>query len=87
MTQDSATEPVIASDLQEGDVIKTPDGRFYAVDTRPQPSRENQEYPVPHVVLQVTELNADRSQVENGENRLVLAQDADLDVLTPRPGG
>lgn len=85
MPEDTSTEPVIASDLRVGDVIRTPDGRYYAVDTQPQPSRENQEYPVPHIYLQVTEMNADRAPVEKGENRLVLAQDADLDVLLPRP--
>jgi hypothetical protein len=85
VTEETSTEPVIASDLRVGDVIRTPDGRHYAVDTQPEPNPENQEYPVPHIFLQVTEMNADLTEVEKGENRLVLAQDADLDVLSPRP--
>ena len=85
MSEDTSTEPVIAADLQVGDVIKAPNGHYYAVDTRPQPSREPEEYPTPHIVLQVTEMNGDLTQVANSEKRAVLTQDAVLDVLAPRP--
>ena len=85
MSEDTPTEPVTAADLQVGDVIKASNGHYYAVDTRPQPSREPEEYPTPHIVLQVTEMNGDLTQVANSEKRAVLTQDAVLDVLTPRP--
>ena len=85
MSEDTSTEPVIASDLQVGDVIKGSNGHYYAVDTRPQPSREPEEYPTPHIVLQVTEMNGDLTQVANSEKRMVLTQDAVLDVLRPGP--
>lgn len=48
-------------------------------------SKERQEYPVPHIALRVTEMNGDMTQIPNSEKRIVLAQDAVLDVLTPRP--
>jgi hypothetical protein len=85
VSEDTSTEPVIASDLQVGDVIKGSNGHYYAVDTRPQPSREPEEYPTPHIVLQVTEMNGDLTQVANSEKRMVLTQDAVLDVLRPGP--
>ena len=85
MSEDTSTEPVIAPDLQVGDVIKASNGHYYAVDTRPEPSSERQEYPVPHIVMWVTEMNGDMSQVTNSEKRVILSQDAVLDVLTPRP--
>ena len=85
MSEDTSTEPVIAADLQVGDVIKAPNGHYYAVDTLPEASRERQEYPTPHIVLQVTEMNGDMTQVANSEKRAVLTQDAVLEVLTPRP--
>lgn len=85
VSEDTSTVPVSAPDLQVGDVIKASNGRYYAVDTLPEASRERQEYPTPHIVLQVTEMNGDMTQVANGEKRVVLTQDAVLDVLTPRP--
>jgi len=85
VSEATSTVPVIASDLQVGDVIKTSDGHYYGVDTLPEPSQERQEYPVPHLVLQVTEMNGDRTQIANSEKRIVFAQDAVLDVLIPRP--
>jgi hypothetical protein len=85
VSEDTSTEPVIASDLQVGDVIKGSDGHYYAVDTRPEPSREREEYPTPHIVLQVTEMNGDMTQVANSEKRVVLTQDAVLDVFRPGP--
>ena len=85
VSEDTSTVPVSAPDLQVGDVIKASNGRYYAVDTLPEASRERQEYPTPHIVLQVTEMNGDMTQVANGEKRVVLTQDAVLEVLTPRP--
>jgi hypothetical protein len=85
VSEDTSTVPVSAPDLQVGDVIKASNGHYYAVDTLPEASRERQEYPTPHIVLQVTEMNGDMTQVANGEKRVVLTQDAVLDVLTPRP--
>jgi hypothetical protein len=84
VSEDTSTVPVIAADLQVGDVIKAENGHYYAVDTVPEPSRERQEYPTPHIVLQVTEMNGDLTQVANSEKRMELTQDAVLDVLTPR---
>lgn len=86
VSEDAPTEPVTAPELQVGDVIKAWDGHFYAVDTPPVPSQERQEYPVPHMAMRVTEMNGDMTQVPNSEKRVVLAQDAVLNVLTPRPG-
>jgi hypothetical protein len=85
VNEDAPTEPVTAPELQVGDVIKAWNGHYYAVDTRPEPSQERQEYPVPRIAMRVTEMNGDMTQVPNGEKRVVLAQDAVLDVLTPRP--
>jgi hypothetical protein len=86
VSDDKSTVPVTAADLQVGDVIKVSDGHYYAVDTLPEPSRERQEYPVPHIVMQVSEMNGDVTQPADGEKRMVYPQDAVLDVLTPRPG-
>jgi hypothetical protein len=86
VSDDPSTVPVIASDLRVGDVIKGSDGHYYAVDTRPEPSPERQEYPVPHLVVSVTEMNGDRTHVVGGGQRLIFPQDADLTVLAPRPG-
>jgi hypothetical protein len=85
VTEDASTVPVTAPDLQVGDVIKESDGHYYAVDTRPEPSKERQEYPVPHIVMWVTEMNGDMSHAANGERRVIYPQDAVLNVLTPRP--
>jgi hypothetical protein len=84
VSEDTSTVPVIAADLRVGDVIKAENGHYYAVDTVPEPSRERQEYPTPHIVLTVTEMNGDMTQVANSEKRMELTQDAVLDVLTPR---
>jgi hypothetical protein len=85
VSEDTSTEPVTAPDLQVGDVIKASNGHYYAVDTRPEPSQERREYSVPHIAMRVTEMNADMTQVANSEKRVVIAQDAVLNVLTPRP--
>jgi hypothetical protein len=84
VSDDKSTVPVTAADLQVGDVIKVSDGHYYAVDTPPEPNRERQEYPTPHIAMQVTEMNGDMTQIAN-EKRVILTQDAVLDVLTPRP--
>jgi hypothetical protein len=81
----TSTEPVIASDLQVGDVIKASDGHYYAVDTRPEPSPERQEYPTPNIAMWVTQMNDDMTPVANSEKRVIHAQDVVLDVLIPRP--
>jgi hypothetical protein len=86
VSEDTSTEPVIASDLQVGDVIKASDGHYYAVDTLPEQSQYRQEYSVPHIAIVVTEVNDDMTEVANSEKRVALTQDAVLDVLKPRPG-
>jgi hypothetical protein len=83
--EDSSTVSVTAPDLQVGDVIKASDGHYYSVDTRPEPSNERQEYPVPHLVMSVTEMNGNMVRSSDGEKRIVYQQDAVVDVLTPRP--
>ena len=85
VSEDASTVPVIATDLQVGDVIKSSDGHYYAVDTRPERSRERQEYPEPHIAIWVTEMNDDMTQVENSGQRVVHSEDVVLDVLIPRP--
>ena len=85
MSEDTSTVPVTAADLQVGDVIKATDGHYYAVDTRPEPGRERGEYAEPHIVISVTQMNDDMIQVPNSGKRVVHAQDAVLNVLTPRP--
>jgi hypothetical protein len=83
--EDASTVPVTAPDLQVGDVIKESDGHYYAVDSRPEPSAERQEYPVPHIMMWVTEMNGNMIRSGNGEKRVIYPQDAVLDVLAPRP--
>jgi hypothetical protein len=85
VSEDSSTVSVTAPDLQVGDVIKASDGHYYSVDTRPEPSSERQEYPVPHLVMSVTEMNGNMVPSSDGEKRIVYPQDAVVDVLTPRP--
>ena len=85
MSEDTFTVPVMAADLQVGDVIKASDGHYYAVDTLPKPSLERQEYPEPHITIWVTEMNDDMTQVANSEQLVVHSEDVVLDVLIPRP--
>jgi hypothetical protein len=80
VTENTLTAP----DLRVGDVIKWPDGRYYAVDTLPEPSRYPEEYEGPRIASWVTEMNADLAPIANGEKQ-VHSEDAVLDVLTPRP--
>ncbi len=84
MTENTSTVPVTAPDLRVGDVIKWPDGRYYAVDTLPEPGRYQEEYSAPLIAIWVTEMNEDMTPAGNSE-RQVHAEDAVLDVLTPRP--
>ena len=86
MTESTATVPVTATDLQVGDVIKAWNGHYYAVDTRPVPSRNPEEYLEPHMDIGVTETHADRTPVPNSAKRVALSQDAVFDVLVPRQG-
>jgi hypothetical protein len=76
---------VTATDLRVGDVVKAVDGHYYLVDTRPEQGLERDEYSSPHITFLATEVNADRTPVANSEKRTVHAEDAVLDVLTPRP--
>jgi hypothetical protein len=85
VSEDTSTVPVTVPDLQVGDVIKASNGNYYAVDTLPEPSNERQEYPVPHIMMWVTEMNGDMTHVANSKKREVFPQDAVVDVLTPRP--
>jgi hypothetical protein len=59
-------------------------GRYYTVDTRPEPSRYREEYSAPLIAIQVTEMNEDMTPVANSI-RQVHEEDVVLDVLTPRP--
>jgi len=85
VSEDTSTVPVSVPDLQVGDVIKASNGHYYAVDTLPELSTEQQEYPVPHIMMWVTEMNGDMIHAANSEKRVIYPQDAVLDVLTPRP--
>ena len=84
MTENTSTVPVIATDLRVGDVFKGSNGRYYTVDTRPEPSRYLEEYSAPLIAIQVTEMNEDMTPVANSI-RQVHEEDVVLDVLTPRP--
>jgi hypothetical protein len=84
MADNTSTVPVIAADLQVSDVIKWPDGRYYAVDTQPEPILYTEEYSELRIELWVTEINQEMTPVANSE-REVYARDAVLEVLTPRP--
>jgi hypothetical protein len=84
MADRTSTVPVIAADLQVGDVIKWPDGRYYAVNTQPEPSRYPEEYSAVRIAIWVTEMNHDMTPVANRAEE-VYSRDAVLDVLTPRP--
>jgi hypothetical protein len=87
VAESASTVEVTATDLRIGDVVKGIDGRYYAVNTLPEPSPHQQEYAVPHITFLVTEVNEDRTPIANseGEKRTIHEEDAVLDVLTPRP--
>jgi hypothetical protein len=79
-----ATVPVSAADLRIGDVIKRPDGRYYVVDTVPQPGRYPEEYSELMVAIRVTEVGEDLTPVADAVKQ-VHSPDVVLNVLTPRP--
>jgi hypothetical protein len=87
VTENASTVEVTATDLLVGDVIKGTDGRYYAVKTLPEQSPNQQEYAIPNISFLVTEVKEDRTPIGNsdGEKRAIHAEDAVLDVLTPRP--
>jgi hypothetical protein len=84
MTENASSVPVTAEDLQVGDVIKWPDGRYCAVDSLPDSHRYPQEYAVPKFSVWVTELNQDMTPSAQ-RSKEIYSQDAVFDVLTPRP--
>jgi hypothetical protein len=83
VTENASTVPVTATDLRVGDVIKWIDGRYYAVDSLPEPGYP-QEYADPRTAVWVTALNEDMTRVTNS-TKVIHADEAVLDVLTPRP--
>jgi len=82
----SSTVPVSTADLRVGDVIRWPDGRYYAVHTAPRQGPYREEYSEPLVAVGVTEVSEDLTPVAP-EAQLVHAPDAVVDVLEPRPDG
>ena len=84
MTENASTVPVTATDLRVGDVIKWQDGRYYAVNTLPEAGHYPQEYSEPKMAIWVTEMNEDMIPVTNSTKQ-IHADNAVLDVLTPRP--
>jgi hypothetical protein len=84
VNENATTVPVTATDLRVGDVIKWTDGRFYTVDTPPESGDRSEEYSEPKILVCVTEVIGDFNRVGNSA-RQVHAQEAILDVLTPRP--
>jgi hypothetical protein len=87
VAESASTVEVTATDLRIGDVVKAIDGRYYAVNTLPEPSLHQEEYAVPHITFLVTEVNEDRTPKANGEGekRTIHEEEAVIDVLTPRP--
>lgn len=85
MAENTSTVEVIATDLRIGDVVKGIDGHYYTVDSTPERGLERDEYAAPHITFLATEVNPDRTPVANSEQRAVHAEDAVLEVLTPRP--
>jgi hypothetical protein len=84
VTDDISTVPVAATDLQVGDVIRWPDGRYFAVNSEPEPSRYPEEYSAPRLAIWATEINQDMTPVANSAKQ-VLELNVVLNVLTPRP--
>jgi hypothetical protein len=84
VTENASTMPVSPADLRVGDVIKWVDGRYYAVNTLPEPGLYTQEYADPGISIWVTELNADMTPVTNSAE-VMHPDEAVLNVLTPRP--
>jgi hypothetical protein len=84
VTEDAFTVQVTVTDLRVGDVIKRPNGRYYAVDTPPESGARSEEYSEPKVVVFVTEMDGDMDRVGISATQLH-PPEAVLDVLTPRP--
>jgi hypothetical protein len=84
VTENASTVPVTATDLRVGDVIKWSDGRYYAVDTLPEPGHYSQEYSEPEMSILVTEMNEDMTPMTNSK-KVRHSDAAVLDVVTPRP--
>jgi hypothetical protein len=84
VTDDISTVPVAATDLQVGDVIRWPDGRYFAVNSEPEQSLYPEEYSAPRVVIWATEINQDMIPLANSAKQ-VLELNIVLNVLTPRP--
>jgi hypothetical protein len=83
VTDNRSTEPVSAADLQVGDIIEWPDGRYYAVDTFPEPGHA-EEYSEPRIAVWVTQMNDDLIRMASS-TREILFPEAEMNVLTPRP--
>ena len=71
MAENTSTVPVTATDLRVGDVIKWPDGRYFAVDSLPEPSRYQQEYSAPLIGIQVTPIAGDMTLVANSTRQIM----------------
>jgi hypothetical protein len=84
MADNASTVPVAATDLRVGDVIRWPDGRYFAVNTKPEPSHYPEEYSAPRIAVWVTKIIQDMTPVANSAKE-VLSRNAVLEVLTPRP--
>jgi hypothetical protein len=84
MADNTSTVPVAATDLRVGDVIRWPDGRYFAVNTKPEPNHHPEEYSAPRIAVWVTKINQDMTPVANSAEQ-VLSRDTVLEVLTPRP--
>jgi hypothetical protein len=84
VTDNISTMPVAATDLQVGDVIRWPDGRYFAVNSEPEQTRHPEEYSAPRVAIWATEIDQDMTPVGNSAMQ-VLELNIVLDVLTPRP--
>jgi hypothetical protein len=84
VTDNVSTVPVAAADLQVGDVIRWPDGRYFAVNSEPETSRYPEEYSASRVAIWATEVDQDMTPVTNSAKQ-VLELNVVLNVLTPRP--
>ena len=84
MTESAFTVPVTATDLRVGDVIKWPDGRYFAVDTPPKSGAWSGEYSEPEVAVRVTQMNDYMYRVGDSATQVHPAETV-LDVLMPRP--
>jgi hypothetical protein len=86
VTESPSTVPVTAADLRVGDVIKSPDGHYYAVDTLPEPSGYREDYAEPGIWFWATETNESKTKVAD-KTQHIHSPEVVLTVLTPRPEG